>query len=535
MKQLLLMFVILTTSIINAQTFDFGCEDPATYKTELAAIFASDTAPTALTGLLYDEAHRLSNTQDFAIKRNLFTVDLTGDGITVTITSNPDTFHVTGPNETVGVEYEPFNLATGAASRYKEIFFEVLLAKWNLLYPNSVDLSALRTERLAEIAALGPENVPGEVTVKYVTSATKGDGFSVFLVSTDKEYVYTRDSGADLIENLTTTEYASYKAAVIAEAINQDPNYVGPGTAAALRADRIAEALLLDDGKDYASVVINIKTGSDNVSVNNEFNFRTSNYQTGAIKIEDLTDTNWKSLIASVTETIEQLNPLYDLLEELNTFYALTSIDEFNQVNYGNKLPTKLEAAANEAFDNGLAAQEAFIKLLATGASFKGGDSHVIWNSTSNYYHIVTSNVGSGNGYFDIRLDDNHHYLPGASGTITKTNFRHLAWHTMSNLWHLAGTTDEELVVFRETEMTVYADLNPNKSCTCDWRAGSYESNGITVYRAQWENFSWDYVPDFRAFPVDGYQSGAKKIDDLSAANWDQMLTEWKAEVDIST
>ena len=134
MKKILLMFVVLITSIANAQTFDFGC-GPATYKTELAAIFASDTPPTELTGLVYDEANRLANTQDFAIKRNLFTVDLSEDGITVTITSNPDTFHVTGPNGTVGVEYEPFNLATGAASRYKEIFFEVMLAKWNLLYP----------------------------------------------------------------------------------------------------------------------------------------------------------------------------------------------------------------------------------------------------------------------------------------------------------------------------------------------------------------------------------------------------------------
>ena len=63
--------------------------------------------------------------------------------------------------------------------------------------------------------------------------------------------------------------------------------------------------------------------------------------------------------------------------------------------------------------------------------------------------------------------------LVGNTGTITKTNFRHLAWHVMSNLWHLAGTTAEELVAFRETELTVYADNNPNKGCTdgCDWRA----------------------------------------------------------------
>ena len=194
MRKIILMFVMLLGSITNAQTFDFGCETgPATYKTELAAIFASDTPPTELTGLVYDEAHRLANTQDFAIKRNLFTVDLSEDGITVTITSNPDTFHVTGPNGTVGVEYEPFNLATGAASRYKEIFLEVMLAKWNLLYPNYIAEGTIEFE-LDKIFAssTAPSNdindYPGiknntfnhgDVDAKKVrVAALNGDGYS---------------------------------------------------------------------------------------------------------------------------------------------------------------------------------------------------------------------------------------------------------------------------------------------------------------------------------------------------------------------
>ena len=231
------------------------------------------------------------------------------------------------------------------------------------------------------------------------------------------------------------------------------------------------------------------------------------------------------------------MNPLseYNLKLELEIFYGRSQIGEFNFEDYGDKLPERLETAANNAFDAGLAAQETFIKFLANGASFRGGDSRVIWDSSNNYYHIVTSNVGEGNGYFDINLDDNDHYLPSANGTITKLNFRHLAWHTMSNLWHLAGTTDEELVAFRETELTVYADNNPDKGCTdgCDWRAlKGTNTDGIDRYIPQFESFGWFLVPGSTWVSIATYQGGITTIDELSLANWADFYDAWKELID---
>ena len=157
-------------------------------------------------------------------------------------------------------------------------------------------------------------------------------------------------------------------------------------------------------------------TNSDSFLVEGEGNpqtFLSSGYDAG--RVEYLLDNKYTDLKNAIIAKVNVLNPLsdYNLKLELEIFYGRSHIDVFNQVNYGDKLPEKLETAANNAFDAGLAAQETFIKLLAHGATFRGGDSHVIWDSANNYRHIVTSNVGEGNGYFDIILDDGHHYLTG--------------------------------------------------------------------------------------------------------------------------
>ena len=46
---------------------------------------------------------------------------------------------------------------------------------------------------------------------------------------------------------------------------------------------------------------------------------------------------------------------------------------------------------------------------------------------------------------------------------------------------------------------------------------------------------TWDTVPNFGTLPVNDYQSGAKQIEDLTAASWHDMLTDWKARIDDAT
>ena len=87
------------------------------------------------------------------------------------------------------------------------------------------ELAALRTERLDEIETFEDNST---VEIAHASSATKGDAFRIYVGTTSNEHLYTIDYGVNgsLIENLTIPEYADYKAAVIAEIINQDPNYV---------------------------------------------------------------------------------------------------------------------------------------------------------------------------------------------------------------------------------------------------------------------------------------------------------------------
>ena len=103
-------------------------------------------------------------------------------------------------------------------------------------------------------------------------------------------------------------------------------------------------------------------------------------------------------------------------------FYNGPEADALDILNYGNQLSevsTIIATAADVAFTAGLEAQEAFILSLVQGATFQGQDSQILWDATDNYYQIVTSNVGEGNGYFNIYLDDNHQYLPNANpGTV---------------------------------------------------------------------------------------------------------------------
>ena len=565
MKQLLLMFVILTTSIINAQTFDFGCGLTPAELAELAALrterLADINALDADVTDLIDIAYATSATK--------------GDAFRVYIGTTSTEYLYTrdyGANSRL-IE----NLTSDEYDDYKAaVIAEAINQDPNYVDPTNEETIQFELDKIFGSSTAPSDDIDdypgiknntlqiGDVTAKQDRiAALNGDGYSIqynnvfphsFSDNQGNEFVIADynagSSSANTLSGIDRDNWSRLYLDIVTakwEFLNSPPpSELTPAELAALRTVRINQ---LDGYVDGPSTVTHgTADSSDAFTVDSSDlpfgqhpqTFSTIHY--GDDKVENLEISEFDNLVADILAKVDALNPLsdYSLGLELDRFYARESIPTFNFDNYGNKLSAEISAdlatAADIAFDAGLAAQETFIKLLAHGATFKGGDSYVIWDSTINYYHIVTSNVGSGNGYFDIRLDDNNHYLnTNINPTLAKSNFRHLAWHVMSNLWHLAGTTDEELVVFRETEMTVYADANPNKLCTCDWRAGSYESNGITVYRAQWENFNWDYVPDFRAFPVDGYQSGAKKIDDLSAANWDQMLTEWKAEVDIST
>ena len=203
-------------------------------------------------------------------------------------------------------------------------------------------------------------------------------------------------------------------------------------------------------------------------------------------------------------------------------FYNGPEADALDILNYGNQLSevsTIIATAADVAFTAGLEAQEAFILSLVQGATFQGQDSQILWDATDNYYQIVTSNVGEGNGYFNIYLDDNHQYLPNANpGTVLEApNFRHLAYHVMANLWHLADITDAELRYFRQTWLKNYAE-NRQKGY-------EYSIFGDTESYRMFTN-----VLNKDGINRNCEDYGADRIEDLTIGQFANLVAQWKID-----
>ena len=210
----------------------------------------------------------------------------------------------------------------------------------------------------------------------------------------------------------------------------------------------------------------------------------------------------------------------------LFAFYNGPEADALDIDNYGNQLSevsTIIATAADVAFTAGLEAQEAFILSLVQGATFQGQDSKIFWDATNNYYQIVTSNVGEGNGYFNIFLDDNHQYLPNANpGTVLQApNFRHLAYHVIANLWHLADITDAELRSFRQTWLKNYAE---NRGKGYEHSTFSLDTGVTDVYRV------FTSVLNKDGMDRNCIDYGANKTEDLTLGQFANLVAQWKID-----
>ena len=129
----------------------------ATYQTDLAAIFANDTAPTELTPLLTAEANRVANTSSAQDKRDLFEIDLSGDGVTVAYGSdgNDEVFTVSSniDGNSISNNIIANRIITNSVADeadFRSAFFAVILEKWNQLHPDPLTAA----EELVAIFAL---------------------------------------------------------------------------------------------------------------------------------------------------------------------------------------------------------------------------------------------------------------------------------------------------------------------------------------------------------------------------------------------
>ena len=260
----------------------------------------------------------------------------------------------------------------------------------------------------------------------------------------------------------------------------------------------------------------------------------------GTEKVENLEISEFDNLVADILAKVDELNPLsdYHLGLELDTFYAKVNIhNPGGGSGYGAQLTDVIEQLANIAeASNDNDKIEEFLMKLSMGASFRGGDSHLEWYPSSNI--IVTNNPGKGNGFYDIPITDNEYLGPTALWQLkdlSASNVRHLAYHIMFNFWHLSKITDEQLIGYRETALTNYANNHPNKGCTnnCKWQATKEtHSSGQDRYIAQWKHYVWQTIEGALWFSVNTYQTGATTINDLTLANWADFYDAWKAHID---
>ena len=441
---------------------------------------------------------KLANSNNLSIATVYLTWDLNG------VAQALYYFSATNPTSTTDGEvrgdlsyYTPEQFET-----YRERLYNKLTD--HILTPEEI-AAALRAERIADLEGLDKDGVT-------VTQATaQADGFVVSTAGKSDVYFYANDYGSLTFEGLTTDQYTIYTAAIEAKR----DEYILAAELAVLRTQRINELEALD--KNGVVVVHHTRNnGEDTFSItkNPDQTFIHADVY-GPGKVENQDATQYGNYRAAIIAQRDLYDPISDpkLQAVLETFYNGSEAAALDINNYGGQLSavsTLLATAANAAFDNGLAAQETFLKLLAHGASFQGSPSKVLWDSTGNYYHIVTSNVGSGNGYFDIFLDDNHHYLPNANpGTVmVQNNFRHLAYHVMANLWHLADTTDAELRVFREDWLESYTTQNGVLF------AKGKHNNGSDEYRAYTATNSGEAITTLL------YGGGVYLVEDLSLTQW---------------
>ena len=139
MKKILLMFVVLITSMANAQYFNFSC-DPATVESELTEIYAKATPPTELGDLI----NNTSDTVEASNDSSDFFKSLGADsGYTVVSFSGDEIgFYfridaIDGPK--IYSEVEHIN----TPASHRAFTLQIVKHIWDLLHPNYVALTPL--------------------------------------------------------------------------------------------------------------------------------------------------------------------------------------------------------------------------------------------------------------------------------------------------------------------------------------------------------------------------------------------------------
>ena len=176
MRKIILMFVVLITSITNAQTFDFECNGP-TVESDLSAIYADGTTPPVLTDLI----NNTSDTVEASNDSSDFFKSLGADSGYTVVSFGGDEIGFFFRIDAIDApeiysEVEDINTPAG----HRAFTLQIVKHIWDLLYPNYVVPGSVE----AEIIAMYEANTP-PTELANVINVAAGDAFQSSSIGQD--------------------------------------------------------------------------------------------------------------------------------------------------------------------------------------------------------------------------------------------------------------------------------------------------------------------------------------------------------------
>ena len=484
------------------------------------------------------------------------------NNVSVTWSTADTKFVVSFDGNSVDVTYN--GLSSGD---YKAIYLEVVQAKWDLLYPAVTAFE----QKIIDIYAADtpPTGLPTELINAANGAGDSGDhldvlktaefsNYSVSLdVQTDQIWIADIDVNIstvyvkiDLISSFITLSALNNNQfqTVYLETIQAIWGLLNPEKAlAALRTERIAEVLRLDNDNDLTITHFD-DGGNGNTDGfyitefgnTNQPTFLTTEYQTGIHALENLGETEWGNMVQAISDKVDEL-AASAVNTELATFYAATTapaaVSTGGASDYGQQLPSAIEDAATAAFDSDDDDTiEVFLKKLSNGATHLGLDSYLEWFPSPTHY-IVTNNGGEGNGFYDIPITGNLYLGAGTwdLNDLGKSNLKHLAYHIMSNFWHLSNQSEATLTGFRQGRLRSYVKSAKLQSWDIFWNDNDSLAWTTVAYFPTYNPPINSIPTGFPSNSLVGYeQTNAYDLGELTAANWVNFLDQWKIDVDAS-
>ena len=314
MKKILLMFVVLITSIANAQdTFNFKCisaEEQA-----IAAIYEATSPPTEFNDALNSASiaanYNAGNTTNKSRKDFISLFD--NYGLTFNDITHDGTNFIADYDNT-SFSNIPFPTGNGTVNdnaAWNAWMLDIVQAIWHYGHPNygAAERTILRK---AELIALG--DVHTNVTVELFYSTSNGWFVSINYPNIAQSNTILEPSPRNLDEigAYSDTKYNNFVSAIEAVIdIYTDPIE----EAAAKRIDRIAEIKVLDDASDNVTIANYIDpTNGDTFEITIAGDtfllpiFSTTTYDSAVQGFGYLGDTQWGSMKSDISNKIDEID-----------------------------------------------------------------------------------------------------------------------------------------------------------------------------------------------------------------------------------